>query len=223
MNILKANAQLPLGLTYGEWTARWWQWAASIPDKNNVFKAGKAEVDLHMKQTGQVFFLPGTYNEENPASPVEAPERKVEISPGKFIMPTIIDYMASDLEFPSLQTEMDLRNAAALSMDTATDVIAELNGNEIEGLAQYRFQSPAFYFTVEADNALNLRPTQKPISSFILDKAAPIYRGVADGIYLIIGPIEAGDEVIIKWSAQAALWNNYTYSTSGFYEVTARK
>jgi hypothetical protein len=50
----------PYGLTYGEWTAKWWQWAYSIPsdvhpayDDNGKYCAEG--------QSGPVWFLAGTY------------------------------------------------------------------------------------------------------------------------------------------------------------------
>jgi hypothetical protein len=33
-SIYPINAK-PYGLTYGEWTAKWWQWSFSIPSKDN--------------------------------------------------------------------------------------------------------------------------------------------------------------------------------------------
>jgi hypothetical protein len=203
------------GSTYGEWTARWWKWAVSIPDSNNLFEATKTNIDLSQNQTESVFFLPGVYG-------ANAPIRRVKVSPGKFIMPTIINFMASDQEFPALGTERDLREAAAFRIDTATNLDAKVDDVEIRDIAQYRFQSPAFYFTVKKDNALYLFPsTQKPVSSTILEKTGPLYRAVADGMYFIMGPIRAGEKVKIQWSAQAALWNEPNYTTSGHYEVTA--
>ena len=48
------------GNTYGEWSARWFQWLLSIPaDKNPAFDdTGK---NCKEGQTGQVWFLAGTF------------------------------------------------------------------------------------------------------------------------------------------------------------------
>jgi hypothetical protein len=50
----------PYGLTYGDWTARWWQWAYSIPkDTNPAYDdTGKYCAE---GQYGPVWFLTGTY------------------------------------------------------------------------------------------------------------------------------------------------------------------
>ena len=44
------------GNTYGEWSARWWQWLVSIPaDTNPNFSSGN--VDCTLGQSGPVWFL----------------------------------------------------------------------------------------------------------------------------------------------------------------------
>jgi hypothetical protein len=53
----------PYGLTYGDWTARWWQWAYSIPkDTNPAYDdTGKYCAE---GQYGPVWFLTGTYRHQ---------------------------------------------------------------------------------------------------------------------------------------------------------------
>jgi hypothetical protein len=53
----------PYGLTYGEWSAKWWQWAMSIPTKDSpiVDKTGaKCAVG---QNDPNVWFLAGTGGE----------------------------------------------------------------------------------------------------------------------------------------------------------------
>src|SRR5262245_29132534 len=46
----------PYGLTYGEWSAKWWQFVLSIPAPNNpLLRDDKCTVG----QTGRVWFLTG--------------------------------------------------------------------------------------------------------------------------------------------------------------------
>ena len=54
----------PYGLTYGEWTARFWQLVHSIPkpDSPGADTTGK---NCALKQTGPVWFLPGTFGGTN--------------------------------------------------------------------------------------------------------------------------------------------------------------
>src|SRR5689334_15805444 len=46
----------PYGMTYGQWSARWWQWAFSLPiDRSPLF----GTADCSAGQSGLVWFLPG--------------------------------------------------------------------------------------------------------------------------------------------------------------------
>ena len=54
----------PYGLSYGEWTARFWQWLHSIPKQDNP-AADTTGKNCGLKQTGPVWFLPGTYGGTN--------------------------------------------------------------------------------------------------------------------------------------------------------------
>jgi hypothetical protein len=58
--ILFAAGSSPYAITYGEWTARWWQWAYSIPkDVHPAYEdSGKY---CSQGQGGPVWFLAGSY------------------------------------------------------------------------------------------------------------------------------------------------------------------
>jgi hypothetical protein len=49
----------PYGLTYEEWTAKWWQWAYSMPEEGNPMVDDTGE-DCANNQAGPVWFLAGT-------------------------------------------------------------------------------------------------------------------------------------------------------------------
>jgi hypothetical protein len=70
------------GLTYGEWTAKWWQWGYSIPkDINPAYDdTGK---NCAQKQNGPVWFLAGTYG--------HAVNRGWDIPAGKAILFPILN------------------------------------------------------------------------------------------------------------------------------------
>ena len=48
------------GLTYGEWSAKWWQWVHSIPAENNPI-TDTTGIECARGQNGPVWFLVGTY------------------------------------------------------------------------------------------------------------------------------------------------------------------
>jgi hypothetical protein len=49
----------PYGVSYTEWTARWWQWAFSIPVENNPVN-DMTGANCAINQHGPVWFLAGT-------------------------------------------------------------------------------------------------------------------------------------------------------------------
>src|SRR5689334_16547926 len=79
----------PYGLTYSEWSARWWQWAFSLSiDHSPLF--GKA--DCGTGQSGPVWFLPGA----TVGGPT--PRQNCTVPPGKALFVSIINAECSDLE-----------------------------------------------------------------------------------------------------------------------------
>ena len=51
----------PHGLTYGEWSAVWWEWSFSLPlSQNPMFMDGNVDLSLHQPD-GPVWFLGGTF------------------------------------------------------------------------------------------------------------------------------------------------------------------
>jgi hypothetical protein len=52
----------PYGNTYGEWSARWWQWTFSIPAATNPL-LDDSGAHCAEGQSGQVWFLPGSFGE----------------------------------------------------------------------------------------------------------------------------------------------------------------
>ncbi|MDQ5876487.1 MAG: hypothetical protein M3288_06580, partial [Thermoproteota archaeon] len=99
----------PYGLTYGEWTARWWQWAYSVPrDVHPAYDdSGKYCAE---GQGGPVWFLTGTY--EHPV------ERYCNIPAGKAILFPILNSECSYVEFPGLNIEEELRQCAKQMQDS---------------------------------------------------------------------------------------------------------
>ena len=129
----------PYGLTYGEWTARWWQWANSIPKPDNpaVDNTGK---NCAIDQNGPVWFLAGTFG--------GSAERTCTIPSGKAILIPIFNSECSYAEFPALKSESELRSCAKSLQDKTTSLEATVDGMSIQGLEKYRVASPLFNLTI---------------------------------------------------------------------------
>jgi hypothetical protein len=163
----------PYNLTYGEWTAKWWQWAYSIPKGDNptVDDTGK---NCANNQSGPVWFLAGTGG--------GAVTRECTIPAGKAILMPIINVECDTAITPSLQTEQQLRACAKADQDTVIEKEIIVDGITIENLEKYRFQSPLFNMTFPENNVVGAKPqTAKAIS---------------DGFWVLLEPLSPGKHEI---------------------------
>jgi hypothetical protein len=165
----------PYGLTYGEWTAKWWQWGYSIPkDINPAYDdTGK---NCAQKQNGPVWFLAGTYG--------HAVNRKCDIPAGKAILFPILNSECSFAEFPKLKTLSELRICAKTIQDQVTTLNASVNGVPIPNLQKYRIGSPPFNFTLPQNNILGM-------------PANITTQAIADGNWVFLKPLHPGNHKIV--------------------------
>ena len=162
----------PYGLTYGEWTAKWWQWAHSISTENNpqLDETGE-DCAQAQNQTGAVWFLAGTGG--------GSVERTCTIPAGKSILIPIINaaYVGTAGE-----TEEVMRTGAKEWIDSVTTLEASIDGIPLQNLSNYRIQSPFFNETLPNDN--------------ILGEPEGTYLAVSDGYWLFLEPLPPGQHEI---------------------------
>ncbi len=195
----------PYGLTYSEWTAKWWQWGYLIPkDVNPAYDdTGK---NCAQKQNGPVWFLAGTYG--------HTVNRKCDIPPGKAILFPILNSECSFAEFPNLKTLSELRLCAKTIQDQVITLNATVDGVPISNLHKYRIQSPPFSFTLPQNNILGLPPNVTT-------------QAIADGNWVFLKPISDGShKITFKGGVQqerargisnnASTSNNDSSSSSSF-------
>lgn len=159
----------PYGLTYGEWTARFWQWLHSIPKPDSP-AADTTGKNCALKQTGPVWFLPGTFGGTN--------ERTCTIPAGKAILVSLINVMCSYAEH-HLKTEPELRACAKADQDKVTSTMITVDGVQINPV---RLQSPLFTVTLPENNALGLKPQTTP--------------AISDGYWVFLQPLPSGQHTI---------------------------
>jgi hypothetical protein len=159
------------GLTYGEWTARWWQWALSIPEDRNPV-ADETGENCDEGQSGPVWFLAGTYGGLN--------ERVCTIPAGKSILFPTVNGLCTLIERPNLRTESELRNCAIALNEGVTQLMVTIDGQPIseQQIRSYRVQSPLF------DVAL-------PNGNIITGQEGST-QGVSDGFWVFLAPLAPG-------------------------------
>jgi hypothetical protein len=163
----------PYGFTYGEWTAKWWQWAYSIPqDEHPAYdhtgnKCAKS-------QNGPVWFLAGTHE--------KSVVRKCRISSSKAILFPILNAECSFAVFQNLKTVEQLRECARDIQNKVTRLHVTIDGVDIpeSRLHEFRVQSPPFTLTLPENNILGL-------------PGNTVTTAVADGNWVFLKPLATGE------------------------------
>jgi hypothetical protein len=180
--VIPPNAN-PLGLTYGEWSARWWQWAFSLPVADNpFFDEGGDCTNGAQGQSGPVWFLTGVINTSGSAV------RNCTVPAGRMLFFPILNVECATLENNG-STEADLRTCTESYMSVATSLAAELDGKPIQRLQRFRAASPLFtYGPLPADNVVQFIGFDAPEGATSLS--------AADGFYLMLAPLSVGHHTL---------------------------
>lgn len=174
----------PYGLSYNDWSARWWQWAFSLPiDHSSLF----GTADCRVGQFGPVWFLPGAV--VNGATP----RKDCTVDFGTALFVALINAECSNLEGNGA-TGGQLQNCAESDgkLIDLNSLKATLDNEPLTNLSSYLVGSPLFLFGPLPDNNL--------ITYFCITEgegcpAAP--RGslgisVGTGVYLMLRPLSVG-------------------------------
>jgi hypothetical protein len=177
----------PYGMTYGEWSAKWYQWQYSLPvDQHPLFDTA----DCNEGQTGAVWFLGGTFTvrEEN-GSVIGEAQRDCAIPVGKALFFPILNGECDEIVDGSTD-EAFLRECANTQADHIQDLEVAIDGKEVEHLSLYRAESPFFTYGPLPENNILLN------SGFPAATAGTTVSSVADGYYLMLAPLSVGDHTV---------------------------
>jgi hypothetical protein len=164
----------PYNLTYGEWSARWWQWVISLPEAINPLTDNTGEDCAQgQNQTGPVWFLTGTFG--------GSVERTCTIPEGKAILFPILNFV--NVRSAPTETEEDLRMTNKVQADNAALLEASVDRVPLQDLQNYRAESPSlFNITFPEGNILGI-----PGGSS---------EAVADGYWVMLQPLPVGEHTI---------------------------
>ena len=162
----------PYGATYGQWSAKWWQWALSIPASSNPL-LDTTGANCAVAQSGPVWFLAGTFGTSE--------VRACTIPSRNSILFPVINTECSTIEGNG-STETELRACAKFFMDAVSLLEASVDGKSLVKLTSYRFVSPLYTFTLPSGDILGLGPGSSP--------------SVADGFWIMLQPLEAGTHAV---------------------------
>jgi hypothetical protein len=166
---------MPFGKSWGEWTARWWQWMLSIPKGNNPVDDNIGQKSAE-SQSGPVWFLTGTNGGQA--------DRECTIPAGKAILGACINDSLTFLESQNINTQFntveDLRTSVKNEIDSvATDeLLLTIDGTTIRDLEKFRVKSPEFSVTLPVNNIYDVEPGPT--------------QGVSDGYWFFLEPLPVG-------------------------------
>ena len=166
------------GKTYGQWSAKWWQWALSLPtdEPGNPF-IDDPSFQMAMGQPKDVWFLGGLFS-------TSTVERTSVVPCGKALFIPIINVESSDLDpCPFLaKTEAAQREIAKSFADHFVNLFCVIDGKPVEDIDAYRFSSPQYSFTASGSNAFGL--------------SGGSGTSVSDGYWIMLAPLSKGRHTI---------------------------
>jgi hypothetical protein len=175
---------MPYGLSYGDWSVRWWQWAYGLPVAGHPL-FDESGADCAAGQSGPVWFLGGVFNVSGTATRDEC-----TVPAGKALFFPIInvewDNICPPVDPPL--TEAELAATAASWMDLATDLVCELDGRPVQNLSAYRFTAGPFSVHMPTGNIWDFFGCDAPAGTY-----APL---LPDGIFVMLAPLSAGPHTL---------------------------
>jgi hypothetical protein len=165
----------PFGVSYEDWTAKWWQWLLSIPTADSPAVDTTGE-HCGVGQNGSVWFLAGTTGGKN--------VRTCTIPSGTAILIPVLNSECSTAEFPELTTEEELYSCAKNFQDQTQQLEFVIDGTNFEQVEIPRIVSPLFNVTFPEDN--------------IFGAPAGMTKAVSDGNWVFLKPLSEGEHEIIS-------------------------
>jgi hypothetical protein len=126
----------PFGLTYGQWTVKWWQWLVSIPMNKNPAADTTGENASVVQNDPNVWFLAGTFGGASTVRRCVIPAEMAVLFP-------VINIEVNPLERPDLSSQTDLIKHVKDDEDNVLHLEALLDS---DALPIYRIQSDPLIF-----------------------------------------------------------------------------
>lgn len=177
----------PYNSTYGDWTAKWWIWALSIPEEDNPITDQTGE-NCGINQRGPVWFLAGTTG--------GSVTRECDVPAGKAILLSPLNIECSYAEFPTMKTEKELRDCAQWP---GASVEVTIDGVKLTEIEKYNVQSPIFDVVLPENN--------------IFGAPAGPTKAVSGGWWVLLQPLPPGNHQI---SFGGSVLDNPTTGTQSF-------
>ncbi|SPE60794.1 conserved exported hypothetical protein [Verrucomicrobia bacterium] len=187
----------PYGKTYGEWSAKWWQWTMAFPsDADPASNTAPPDSD----QSGKVWFLATAHGSVTVGGSATV-TRTLTVPNGKALFFPVLAVIDDNTGCPSynspLLTADQLAAQAADIFTAVSETTCTIDGVPVQGLDDpqhtlYRVQSPAFTYTVAGHSNLLAAAFGEPC----IPDGTTVTPAVSDGVFLMVAPLSAGPHTI---------------------------
>jgi hypothetical protein len=164
----------PYGLTYDDWTAKWWQWVLGIPKNSNPTTDTTGQYCSQSQSNPHVWFLAGTDS--------GSAQRTCVIPSGKAILLPVLNGECTYKDSAGSKTPADLRDCALKSDAGVSTLAATIDGVNMQNVDKYRVTSNLFNTTLANNNILGVTPGPT--------------QGISDGWWFILHPLSVGNHTI---------------------------
>jgi hypothetical protein len=190
----------PYGISYQEWTAKFWQWLLSLPASQHPRESYTPDKCAN-GQEGPVWFL------EAPLSGKQ--DRTCTIPNGKSILAAILNGEC-DTSDSTLRSDEDVRKCATEGNDYGV-ISGTLDGVEIKDLNKYRVDSGFYNVTVATDNIYN-------------EPAGGPYRAFTNGFFVFLEPLPPGEHNLqLSVSVANPINPVYNYAADWTYHLIVQQ
>jgi hypothetical protein len=156
------------GLSQGDWSGKWWQWAASFAEHESPV-ADKTGRHCRAKQSGAVWFLAGTYGTQRTL-------RTCTVPAGKYLFFPLINYVVFPQSEHTLTCEEAKATAAAVTDDVSA-LVLDVDGKNFKKLSAHR-QATGDCFDLDALGDGGITPS------------------AANGYYIMLKPLSRGTHTL---------------------------
>lgn len=185
-------SQVIYGMTYGDWSAAWWQWALQLSNTKSPLFDDTGAKCASGQGVGPVFFLVGGGTTANTLV-----RNDCIVPAGKALFFPIINGECSTAEKDTVfyaASDWALRVCASKLLDgiDISSLLVTVDGVTLQGeqLKAFRAQSPVFHFTdIPKDNFLTPAPGKKFVT-------ASSGTSVSDGFWVMLDPLSVGTHTI---------------------------
>jgi hypothetical protein len=187
----------PYGKTYGEWSAKWWQWTMAFPSNADP-ASNTAPPDSD--QSGKVWFLATAHGSVTVGGSATV-TRSLTVPNGKALFFPVLAVIDDNTGCPAynnpLLTAEELAAQAADIFTAVSKTTCTIDGVAVPGLddpqhSLYRVQSPAFTYKVASHNNLLAAVFDGPC----IPDGITVTPAVSDGVFLMVAPLSVGPHTI---------------------------